>query len=503
MNLSAPYTSVKASVLIVDDDLQATAFLVSVLSPVFNIHLATNMVEAEDILRFEYVQILLFNYQHDGAAAAIHFLNSVQAQWSGVVRVMVFDADNEQDALEAMHHLGITHYIEKPYSLAKVHLVLAQAVAHFELQHQNHLLAVELKVATEQLPSLSQRIASKTTTFHCSDIVRTVGGTMDRLVKQACQIAAFDFPVVITGSSGTGKELIAKAIHVNSPRARQPFIAENCGAMPDQLLESELFGYKKGAFTGAHSNHIGLLEQASGGTLFLDEVGELSPAFQVKLLRVLQEQEVRPIGQAQAKKIDIRVLAATNRNLEDEVRAGRFREDLFYRLSAYSLRLPDLCERVDDIPLLAQALLAQMSHRYNRENLGFEEEAMACLLRYTWPGNIREMQNEIARMFMLTPAGNPLSALFLSPKVLLATSGLMTHRMPVLDTNSLKAKVGLFEKQIIQEALTRLDWNRTNVAIELGLSRVGLRKKMLRYGLESGEHPFADDDIEADHQLAL
>lgn len=212
---------------------------------------------------------------------------------------------------------------------------------------------------------------------------------------------------------------------------------------------------------------------------------------------------MRPIGQAQAKKIDIRVLAATNRNLEDEVRAGRFREDLFYRLSAYALRLPDLCERVDDIPLIAQALLAQMSSRYMRDNLGFEDEAMACLLRYTWPGNIRELQNEIARMFMLTPAGKPLSTLFLSPKVLLATSGLMTHRMPVLDTNRLKAKVGLFEKQIIQEALTRLDWNRTNVAIELGLSRVGLRKKMLRYGLESGEHPFADDDIEVDHQLEL
>jgi two-component system response regulator HupR/HoxA len=499
MNLSAPYTAAKATVLIVDDDLQATALLASALSPVFNIHLATNVVEAEDILRFEYVQILLFKPQSRDAVG-IHFLNSVQMQWSGVVRVMVFDADNEQDAIDAMRHLGITHYIEKPYQIEKLHLVLMQAVAHFELQRQNHLLTVELKVATEQSQSLPQvRRLAATTTFQCSDIVRTAGGTMDLLVKQACQIAAFDFPVVITGSSGTGKELIAKVIHVNSPRAAQPFIAENCGAMPDQLLESELFGYKKGAFTGAHANHIGLLEQANGGTLFLDEVGELSPAFQVKLLRVLQEQEVRPIGQAQAKKIDIRVLAATNRNLEDEVRAGRFREDLFYRLSAYSLRLPDLCERVDDIPLIANALLAQMSARYLRENRGFEDEAMACLLRYTWPGNIREMQNEIARMFMLTPIGRPLSAAFLSPKVLLATSGVMTHSVQTLDADSLKARVGLFEKQIIQEALTRLDWNRTNVAIELGLSRVGLRKKMLRYGLESGEHTFVEDEIEADN----
>lgn len=262
-------------------------------------------------------------------------------------------------------------------------------------------------------------------------------------------------------------------------------MAENCGALPDDLLESELFGYKKGAFTGAYMDHVGIVEQASGGTLFLDEIGEVSPAFQVKLLRVLQEGEIRPLGHSKPRKVDIRIVAATNRNLEEEVKAGRFREDLYYRLTGYKLHLPDLNDRKEDILLLANSYLDTLCKQYDFENKGFSDEMNECMLKYRWPGNIRELQNEIGRAFMLTPKGEPLSAEFLSPVVLRCAPEEMEMEVNwVASTNgSLKEKISKVEEKIVYEALVRHRWNKTKVAEELGLSRVGLRQKIERFGI--------------------
>lgn len=263
---------------------------------------------------------------------------------------------------------------------------------------------------------------------------------------------------------------------------------ENCAAVPDTLLESELFGHKRGAFTGAYQDHVGLFQRANGGTIFLDEIGDTSPTFQVKLLRVLQEGEVRPVGATQAVAVDVRVIAATHRDLEAEVRAGRFREDLYYRLAGVSLALPPLRERPMDLKLLAETLLRQASEDLSKPCEGFTDEALACLVDYPWPGNIRELRNEIYRALALSDEP-VIGASVLSPRVLRGRSGAElnghgTQPVRLPETGSLQERLDALEAAILKETLLRLRWNKTHAARELGLSRVGLRQKLVRLGLE-------------------
>jgi len=293
---------------------------------------------------------------------------------------------------------------------------------------------------------------------------------------------------MITGESGTGKELMARAIHFNSPRADNAFVVENCAALPDQLLESELFGYKKGAFTGAYEDRMGLFEKANGGTIFFDEIGEVSPAFQVKLLRVLQEGEVRPLGSSRTRKIDVRVIAATNRNLETEVKEGRFRQDLFYRLTGVAIRIPSLRERRMDIPKIANHVLAQAMRAFGKEVQGISDATLGFFCQYDWPGNVRELQNEIQRMLALTDDAD-LGLSQLSPAIMAGSIPGTKHEDIALQLSAvtLKDRVEALEEYIIKETLIKNRGNKSRSADELGLSRVGLRNKLLRYGLEDDE----------------
>ncbi len=224
---------------------------------------------------------------------------------------------------------------------------------------------------------------------------------MREAIGLARRAACYDVSVLITGESGTGKELLARAIHHSSARGDKSFVIENCGALPDELLESELFGCKKGAYTGAYQDRIGLFEVADGGSIFLDEIGDTSPAFQVKLLRVLQEGEIRPLGAQRSRRVNVRVIAATNRNIEAEVAAGRFRRDLYYRIAAFPIHLPPLAERPGDIPIIAARILLEVNRAFNRRVPGFDPETLRLMQRYSWPGNIRELYNEIQRMCVL------------------------------------------------------------------------------------------------------
>lgn len=258
-------------------------------------------------------------------------------------------------------------------------------------------------------------------------------------------------------------------------------MVENCGALPDELLESELFGCKKGAFTGAYQDRIGLFEVADGGTIFLDEIGETSPAFQVKLLRVLQESEIRPLGAQRVRKVDVRVVAATNRDLEAEVEAGRFRRDLYYRLAAFPVHMPALRERPMDIPLIAEGVLSSVKTSFNRPSLRFAASALEAFVKYHWPGNVRELQNEIQRMAVLADADD-----LRAPPLL----GRRNGKQPALavlgklnGSATLKDKVEDLEKSVIINYLERYEGNISRVASELGLSRVGLRNKLSRYDL--------------------
>jgi two-component system response regulator HupR/HoxA len=314
--------------------------------------------------------------------------------------------------------------------------------------------------------------------FEFDRIVHEPDGPMVETLALARKATQYDMSVLITGASGAGKELLARAIHFGSARGDKAFVVENCGALPDELLESELFGCKKGAYTGAYQDRIGLFELADGGSIFLDEVGETSPAFQVKLLRVLQEREIRPLGANRQRKVDVRVIAATNRDLEIEVEEGRFRRDLFYRLNAFPIHLPSLGERPGDIPKIAASILIEVNKSFRRKIPGFAAGAMAKLCAYGWPGNVRELHNEIQRMVAMSDDDAPLGVELLSTR--------LRSDAPAAAINGegvLKDKVEALERAIIAKTLQDVSGNISKAAESLGLSRVGLRAKIERYEL--------------------
>jgi two-component system response regulator HupR/HoxA len=293
-----------------------------------------------------------------------------------------------------------------------------------------------------------------------------------------------DLPVLLTGESGTGKEMLARAIHATSGRAGGAFVAENCGAIPDTLLESELFGHRRGAFTGAVDDHIGLFQRAHGGTVLLDEIGETSPAFQVKLLRVLQEGEVRPVGSPRTVPVDVRVVAATHRDLEADMRAGRFREDLYWRLAGVTLHLPPLRERRADIAPIAQRLLDEIAIDLGRSGLRFGAGVLPLLLAHDWPGNVRELRNEVARAVALAD-GPVVEPAQLSSRVQrgAAAAAAPAAHAPLPASGTLAERLEAVEAGILRETLLRHQWNKTRAAQELALSRVGLRAKLVRFGM--------------------
>jgi Nif-specific regulatory protein len=301
--------------------------------------------------------------------------------------------------------------------------------------------------------------------------------SLRRLARRAARSSA---SILIAGETGTGKELLARAIHEESPRRRAAFVALNCAAFPETLLESELFGHVKGAFTGADRERKGLFAAADGGTLFLDEVGETSPGLQAKLLRALQEGEVRPVGGARPRRVDVRVLAATNRDLEREIEAGRFREDLFYRLAVFPLRMPSLRERVDDVVPIARHFLGRHARREGSAPCALASEAEELLQVHAWPGNVRELENEIARALALVEPGATLRAEHFSERLGAARGALRNVTGP---TGTLRDAMARVEAWYIRRALAENDGHRTATARKLGVTREGLYKKMKRLGI--------------------
>jgi two-component system response regulator HupR/HoxA len=294
-----------------------------------------------------------------------------------------------------------------------------------------------------------------------------------------------ELPVLIRGESGTGKELIARAIHAHGTRAKAPFITENCAALPDSLLESELFGHARGAFTGAERAKKGLIEQASGGTLFLDEIGDMSTEMQKKLLRVLQEGEVRPLGSDQRVSVDVRLVAASHRDLADMVAKGEFRQDLFYRVCVLELDLPPLRGRREDVPLLARALLERAAKEVGREAPAISSEALDLLCAYHWPGNVRELENEMRRIVVL--GSDAVLAEHLSEQVRHPERppSRTTELFDAID-GDLRSAVAEFERRAIQAALAKHEGNKSRAASELGLSRFALQRKLEKYEADAG-----------------
>jgi transcriptional regulator with PAS, ATPase and Fis domain len=304
---------------------------------------------------------------------------------------------------------------------------------------------------------------------------------MQNLYRLLERVANSDATVLVQGENGTGKELIAKAVHFNSPRKKNRFIPVNCGAFNENLLESELFGHVKGSFTGAVKDKKGLFEEADGGTLFMDELGETSMAMQVKLLRVLQDGTYTPVGSSQVRKSNVRVVAATNRDLAKMVKDGTFREDLFYRLNVINVTVPPLRERRDDIKLLCDHFLAAHAKAASKSVKLISSECMEVLMNYEWPGNVRELENEIERLCVLAGDDKEILAEFLSPRI---TNLVKSGNSGIKFAGSLKGTMEEVEKQMISEGLVKHRYNRSRLARELGMSRASLISKISKYGLD-------------------
>jgi two-component system response regulator HupR/HoxA len=476
-------------ILVVDDEPQALQTLARLLDEAFTPHTAADTATARAILEREPIEVVLCD-QRMPDMAGVDFLKEVREHWPDAVRMIISAYTDSEDIIEAVNEAGIHQYITKPWQPDNLLLTVRGASRLYRLQRENERLSREHRLAPGQVAGRVEDLRERVRRAYGLDrIVRCPDSRLNPVCEQVLRVAPYNITVLLTGESGTGKELFARAIHYNSPRADAPFLAENCGAMPDELLESELFGHRKGAFTGASESRTGLFEQASGGTVLLDEIGDVSPAFQVKLLRVLQEGEIRPLGASERRRVDCRVIAATNKDLEAEVAAGRFREDLYYRLAALPVHVPPLRKRSEDIPVLARAILGELAPALGQEVAGFTDEALGCMQAYAWPGNVRELQNEIQRMVVMAD-GPVLGADLLSSRVLRNAGsepdpeGGDPGAGLAEPSGTLRERLESLERRVLRETLIRNRWNKTRAAEELGLSRVGLRGKLQRHGLE-------------------
>lgn len=319
---------------------------------------------------------------------------------------------------------------------------------------------------------------SKQARYSFADIIARSNGMLE-IFKTITKIADYKTTVLVTGESGTGKELIARAIHQSSSRRDNDMVNVNCGGIPETLLESELFGHAKGAFTDAHRARKGLFEEADGGTLFLDEMGELPLALQVKLLRALQEDEIRPLGDSKTVKVDVRIIAATARNLADMVNKGHFREDLYYRINVLTIVVPPLRERTEDIPLLASYFIDKLNRRLNLAIEGMDDDCLQSLMAYPWPGNVRELENVIERSMVLAE-GNVLTPDFLAPEIL-GEGGSEQADIFTWQTMSIKKNSKRMERELIERALEMTGGNKTRAAAMLEISLPALLYKIKEY----------------------
>lgn len=475
-------SNASTTVLVVDDEPRSLEAIRRVLSDEFEVICAKNAAEAESVLEGELVQILLCDQRMPGESG-VTFLKRARERWPETIRLIISGYTDSDDIIDGVNKAGIYRYITKPWNPDELVACMRECADLWRLQHQAGEVSVEAKPQSDLLQkAVSDKRRVERSKYGFDRLIHVDGSPVAEAISLAKRAADYDVSVLITGASGTGKELLARAIHHQSARADKPFVIENCGALPDDLLESELFGCKKGAFTGAYQDRIGLFELADSGTIFLDEIGETSPAFQVKLLRVLQEGEIRPLGAQRTRKVNVRVIAATNRDLLAEVAAGRFRRDLYYRVAAFPIHMPALKDRAGDIMAIAGHTLTQINQAFGREISGFHPRTLELMSAYGWPGNVRELHNEIQRMVVLSPGNEPLPDRLLSPEIRNGAAAGPSNEL-AKGGQQLKDIVAVVEKAAIEASLARHAGNISRTADELGLSRVGLRAKMDRYDL--------------------
>jgi two-component system response regulator HupR/HoxA len=462
--------------LLVDDELANLQKLQRTFMDDYDVHLAPSGEEALKILQEAPVDAIITDQKMPGMTG-IEFLEISQKAYPNLVRIVLTGFTEVEDLIAAINTGKVHKYITKPWEPDDLRLAVQDAIEKMELVRENERLAAELKLANEKLRTeniiLRQEVEKQ---VFPRNIVHG-SPEMENILRLLRRVTGTETTVLIQGETGTGKELIARFIHAESNRRDQIFIPVNCGAIPRELVESEFFGHSRGAFTGAIQRKKGYFEMAHGGTIFLDEIGDATPELQVKLLRVLQENEIMPVGHSQPKKVDVRVLASTNRDLKAEVMANRFRQDLFFRINVFSVTIPPLRERKKDILPLAEYFLQQFSAKLNRRAGQFTEETRQLLLAYSWPGNVRELQNEIERLVLLSEAERNIGPELLSDHIS------QRHRPSQVSDGDLKSAVRLLEDEMIRETLTRFQNNKSRTARALGISRQSLLEKLRRMDL--------------------
>jgi DNA-binding NtrC family response regulator len=453
-------TATKKRVLLIDDEARIRTSLKMVLEPSYDIFQAADAQEGLDVFRKEGPDLVLLDVILPGTDG-LAVLQTLRSESKMTPVIMLTGTKSVKTAVDAMK-LGAADYLSKPFDVEELRIVVDRALNSQDLEREVKQLRAQVV----------QRYA-----FH--NLIGKSPG-MQEIYAKIEQVADSRTTVLITGESGTGKELVAKALHYNSGRRERPFVALNCAALPETLIESELFGHEKGSFTDATARRVGQFELANTGTLFLDEIGDLSAMTQAKLLRVLQEREFTRIGGVQPIKVDVRIVAATNKNLDELVRKGQFREDLYYRINVISLYLPPLRERGEDVPLLAKHFLAKRVEEEKRPHIEFGKEALELLTRYPWPGNVREMENIIEQAFIWSQNAGQITPEHL-PTILKSDSRSSSLRDDTLAGRmSLEKAVMEFEREIILDALKRTNYVQTHAANLLGISR-----RMLKYRMDT------------------
>ncbi len=468
-------TDTPRRILVVDDEASMIEFLQLLLEEEgYDVTLASSMTEARETLAASTFDLILCDIMMpDGNG--LELLEEIKAKEERTSVIMMTAYTSTKSAIEAMR-LGAYHYVSKPFDVEELKVVIQKALEKIELVDENVYLRKEL----EQKYGFSNIIGRSR--------------RMQEIFALIERVAQTSSTVLLEGESGTGKELIAHAVHYSSARANRRFLSINCGALPETLLESELFGHERGAFTGAVRDKKGLFREASGGTLFLDEIGEMAPSMQVKLLRALQEKKVRRIGGHREEPVDVRIIAATNQNLQELIQSGRFREDLYYRINVIPIRLPALRERREDIPILVDHFIKKYSSDMGVEPKRVSVEVMRQLEAYPWPGNVRELENVIERALALC-TGSVLTSDDVPAQVLYGRSDRLTNIELPAEGLDLEGYLEDIRRQLMREALERNRGVQTQAAELLGISFRSFRYYAKKLGL-TGDAQGETEDVE-------
>jgi two-component system response regulator HupR/HoxA len=469
-------------ILVVDDEAGVVESVAMTLEDHYVVHTALSGEEGLAILEREEVALVIVD-QVMPDMTGVEFLEQVVERRPQTVRMMLTGYADISSLVRAINDGRIYRYIQKPWEPENLRIDVKRALEAHALLAENVQLAAALAQANEKLRAENVYLRREVERRYAFDKIIATSPAMEQVFDVMEKVAQTDATVLIGGETGTGKDLVARAIHYAGSRRERRFVAQNCGALPDTLLESELFGHKKGAFTGAHADKKGLFEIAHGGSIFLDEIGETEPGMQVRLLRVLQDGEIRPLGSSETRRVDVRIVAATNQDLRKAVQEGRFREDLYYRLRVVEIELPPLRDRREDIPALAHHFLDRANEKMSRAIKGFTNAAMDRLVANEWNGNVRELENEVERAVALSGDAETISLEMLSEHLRGSEAEGPASEAGALEVRDLNAAVDDLKRGLIRQAI-RESGSKTRAAERLGIPRQSLQKMMKRLDLD-------------------